>query len=262
MAFSEEYKQRFGGIGRLYGTDALAKLNAAHVCIMGIGGVGCWVAEALARSGIGQLTLVDLDDLCTTNTNRQLHATTDSIGKQKTAVMAERIKAINPECIVTEKASFYTENTSELLLSDDYDYVVDAFDSFYLKAHLVDECRKRNIPVIVSGGAGGRRDPTLVRVDDLSRSQNNLLLKVVRKRLRQKHGWPRGKTPFDVPCVFSTEDQYFPQSDGSVCEVKEEDSALALDCASGFGTTSMVTGAYGLAMASRVISDLSQEEDG
>ena len=163
-----DFEFRFGGIGRLFGVDALARLRAAHVCVVGIGGVGSWTVEALARSGVGQLTLVDLDEICISNVNRQLHALNADVGRAKVEVMAERVRGINPECDVRPLPEFFTESNAEALLNTRYDFVVDAIDSLANKCRLIALCRDKKIPIVTCGGAGGRQDPTQVRVADLA----------------------------------------------------------------------------------------------
>jgi tRNA threonylcarbamoyladenosine dehydratase len=256
-----EYEERFGGIGRLYGTEGLERLRKAHVCIFGIGGVGSWVAEALARSGLGTLTLMDMDDLCITNTNRQIHAVAANLGHNKAEAMAARLQAINPAIKVYGIPSFFTPDTAEFLLTTHYDYVVDAIDSLANKCLLIAECRKRGYRVITSGGAGGLQRVGPIRWSDLARATNDRLLKDVRKKLRREHDFPKDPAAeFGVRAVYSTESQVFPNSDGTVCEAREDSSALKLDCASGFGTASFVAGALGFAAAEQVVVELARGE--
>ncbi len=247
------YDARFGGIRRLFGVDGQERLRRAHVCVVGIGGVGSWAVEALARSGVGELTLVDLDDVCISNVNRQLHAVTGEFGKPKVEVMAERVRAINPDCAVHPLHSLFTATTGEQILSTKYDAVLDAIDSPSLKALLIARCREREIPIVTTGGAGGRRDPTALRVEDLARTTHDALLQATRKVLRAEHDFPRGEQKFGVPCVYSPEAPVFPASDGSVCTKPEPGSNLRLDCRSGYGTACFVTGAFGFAAAARVV---------
>ena len=159
---------RFGGVGRLYGTEGLDRIRRAHVCVVGLGGVGSWAVEALARSGIGALTLVDLDDVCISNVNRQLHALDGELGRPKVEVMARRVRAINPGCVVHPMQAFFLKSNAGEILQTRFDYVLDAFDSPSRKCVLIALCRERGIPVITSGAAAGRRDPTKVEVIDLS----------------------------------------------------------------------------------------------
>lgn len=246
---------RFGGIGRLYGADGLERLRAARVCVVGIGGVGSWAVEALARSGVGGLTLVDLDEVCVSNVNRQLHALDGAVGQPKAAVMAERVRAINPECAVNPVHEFFTEQTAEQILCGPFDCALDAIDNIPNKCLLIARCREMGIPIVTVGGAGGRRDPTQVRVADLALTTHDGLLQQVRKRLRAEFQFSREpKQPFGVPCVFSTEPQVFPQTGGGVCARPEPGSDLRLNCDNGYGTASFVTGAFGFVAAARVVS--------
>ena len=152
-----DYQTRFAGIARLYGEKALTHFQQAHVVVIGIGGVGSWAAEALARSGIGELTLIDLDDICVSNINRQLHALSSTVGQDKVAVMAERIRQINPDCVVHQVADFIAaDNLAELLGGKPVDYVLDAIDSVKAKTALIAWCKRRKIPLITTGGAGGQ----------------------------------------------------------------------------------------------------------
>lgn len=249
-----DYAARFGGIGRLYGTEGWARLRAAHVCVIGIGGVGSWTVEALARSGIGALTLVDMDEICVTNVNRQLHALDGQVGVSKVEAMAARMRLINPECRVTARTEFFTAKNAGAILDGGYTEVVDAIDSVHNKCLLLAECRDRGLPVVTCGGAGGRRDPTLVRVADLSQTTHDPLLVQVRKLLRTEHGFPKDpKQAFGVPCVFSPEPVVYPQTDGTVCDTREPGSELGLKCESGFGTATFVTGTFGFVLAAQVV---------
>ena len=253
----QETDARFGGIARLYGTEGLAKLRAAHVAVIGVGGVGSWSAEALARSGIGKLTLVDLDEVCITNTNRQIHALEGSIGKAKVDELASRIRRINPDCTVHTRQEFFTAHTTDAILSGGFDYLIDAIDGLTNKCLLLDECRKRQIPVITCGAAGGRRDGTAVRVADITRAKYDKLLFKVRKQLRQKHGFPRGTKKWQLPCVYSAESVQYPHPDGTVCEDKPDSGeSLKLNCEAGLGAATHVTAAFGLAAAGHVTGEI------
>lgn len=249
---------RFGGIARLYGPGTLEKLAAAHVCVVGLGGVGSWAVEALARSGVGALTLVDLDDVCVTNINRQLPALDDTIGRPKVHVLAGRVRAINPACRVDARDEFFTAATADpLFAAARYDHVVDAIDSLSNKSLLIARCRESGIPIVTCGAAGGRRDPTQVRVDDLAFSHRDQLLRYVRKRLRARYGFSRDeKQPFGVAAVFSPERPVYVWRDGSVCHDPEGDTDTAINCESGLGTAAFVTGAFGFAAAAVVVNAL------
>lgn len=181
MSIDSTYDARFSGIGRLYGIKALERIKTAHILVVGIGGVGSWVAESLARSGIGGLTLVDLDDVCVTNVNRQVHALSSTVGKFKVEVMKERLLEVQPYCDIDVKQCFFSPKNIDKIFDKHYDFVVDACDDFTNKCHLIDHCRKNKIPVIVMGGAGGKVDPLQVKVSDMSFSQNDRLLARLRK---------------------------------------------------------------------------------
>ena len=252
---------RFGGIDRLYGKGAAEKLHQAHVAVVGLGGVGSWAVEALARSGVGSLTLIDMDDVCITNTNRQLPALEEKIGHPKATVLCERVQAINPECSVTSILEFLTPANCNQLLEPPYDFVIDCTDRMSIKALIIAEAQKRGIPVLTMGGSGGRRDPTLVKCGDLGLAKGDRLLKLVRAKLRREHGWARGRgNLYNVPTVFSDEPQVYPWKNGEVCENQEPGSNLRLDCASGFGAACFVTGTFGFVAAGEVVKQLLQSE--
>jgi tRNA A37 threonylcarbamoyladenosine dehydratase len=255
------YTSRFGGLGRLFGVSALARLRTGHVCIIGVGGVGTWAAEACARSGVGSITLVDMDDVCITNSNRQLPAMEGTIGRPKITVMAERLRRINPDISVHEVHDFFTESTADSLLAAPFDFLIDAIDSAPQKALLIDGCRRRAIPLVTVGGAGGRWDPTQIQIADLTQSFNDGLLKQVRKKLRRAYDYPVDATPWGVAAVFSRERAIFPASDGGLCRVGSGTANLRLDCASGFGAASFVTGTYGFAAASVAIQAIAQPDE-
>ena len=260
MTLEPDYLDRFGGVGRLVGRAGLERLRAAHVCVIGVGGVGSWVAEGLARSGVGALTLVDLDDVCVTNVNRQLPALDGNIGRPKVTALAERMRLINPGCQVEAVAEFFTEATAERLLAPAFDYVVDAVDLMSHKALLIAGCRDRARPCLTVGAAGGRRDPTQIRAGDLGEAENDLLLRQVKKKLRRDYGFaagaPRGRMHFGVRCVWSGERPVFPHADGTCGAEPEPGSNLKLDCESGFGTAVFVTGAFGLVAAGEVVREI------
>ena len=252
----ENYQARFGGIKRLFGADGQKRLHHAHVCVVGIGGVGSWAVEALARSGVGEITLVDLDDVCISNVNRQLHAVTGEFGKPKVEVMAERVRLIQPDCKIHALHSLFTKTTAAEILATPFAGVVDAIDSPSMKALLIASCRARGIPIVTTGGAGGRRDPTAVRVEDLARTKHDRLLSYVRSLLRTEYGFPRGEKKFRVDCVYSPEPRVYPAKDGSVCAKPEPGMDLRLDCRSGYGTASFVTGAFGFAAAAQMVKKI------
>ncbi len=255
---------RFGGIARLYGAAALPRLSAAHVCVIGVGGVGSWVVEGLARSAIGAITMIDLDDVCLTNVNRQLPAIDGQIGRPKVQVLAERVRAINPDCRVEAVAEFFTESSADRLLAIPCDFVVDAIDRMSQKALLVAGVRARGRSVITVGAAGGRRDGTRVRVGDLGEAGGDELLRQVRRRLRREHGYPagaeRGLTRMGIPAVWSDEEPVYPWADGTCSAEPEPGGNLRLDCASGFGSAVFVTAAFGLAAAGEVVRRIAAGE--
>lgn len=256
VAGATDYFDRFGGVGRLVSRAGLERLGAAHVCVVGVGGVGSWTVEGLARSGVGAITLIDLDDVCITNVNRQLPAIDGQIGRTKVDVLAERIRLINPGCRVEGIAEFFTASTAERLLTPQYDFVVDAIDRMSHKALLIASCRARGLPVITLGGAGGRRDPTLIRAGDIGEAGDELM-RQVRKKLRRDHGIAagahRGITRMGVRCVWSLEAPVFPWADGTCAAAPEPGSNLTLDCESGFGTAVFVTAVFGLVAAGEVV---------
>ena len=252
---SDAWLQRFGGTARLYGRDALQVFAGSHVCVVGIGGVGSWAAEALARTGIGAITLIDMDDVCVTNTNRQIHALRDTVGQAKGEVMAERIRLINPECRVNVVDDFVTVDNVAQLLDQNFSYVIDAIDSVRPKAALIAFCRRNKIPLVTTGGAGGQIDPTQIQVADLAKTIQDPLAAKLRERLKSDFGVVKNsKGKLGVDCVFSTEALVYPQADGSVCAAKSSaEGPKRMDCASGFGAATMVTASFGFVAVSHVL---------
>ena len=257
---TDDQVNRFGGIGRLYGKDALETFTRSHVMVIGLGGVGSWTVESLARSGVGRLTLVDLDDICITNTNRQLPAHEGRYGQMKAEALAARVKSINPSVEVTVELAFYSERNAESLLSTAPDMVVDAIDAVKAKCHLLATCIARGIPVCSCGGAGGRMDATKIQVDDLSRSHGDKLISSVRQRLRKEYGFPtgEGKKPrkFKIPTVFSAEEMTPPQP----CSLEEggdpSEAPRNLNCATGYGAVTHVTATFGCVLSQLVLTQL------
>ncbi len=252
-----DFERRFGGVRRLYGPDAFARFQQAHVCVVGIGGVGSWAAEALARSAVGRLTLIDPDHIAESNINRQLHALTGQEGKAKAQAMRERILAINPRCKVNGVEEFLSEENIEALLGGGFDYVVDAIDSARAKAALIHHCKRNRIGLVCVGGAGGQRDPGQARIADLARTTQDPLLAKVRTRLRRNYGFPRDpKKTFGVDCVYSLEPLIYPAAEGGVCFEKPEDAHIqGLNCA-GFGSSVCVTSTFGMLAAAAVLNRL------
>lgn len=245
----------FTAIDRLYGTGASERLAHSACMVIGLGGVGSWAVEALARSGVGRLILVDLDEICHSNLNRQIHTLQETLGRSKAEVMAERVRGIHTELHAEAKVTFFTDQTAASLLDCGADVVIDAIDSLKMKCLLLDLCRQRGQHVVTVGGAGGRIDPAQVQTEDLTRSWNDPLLQKVRKRLRQKHGFPRNtRKRWGIPCVFSAEPVRYPHPDGSVSvERPEEMQTTRLDCFSGFGSAAYVTGTFGMAAAAEAV---------
>ncbi|MCG5500277.1 tRNA threonylcarbamoyladenosine dehydratase [Ectothiorhodospira lacustris] len=244
-------ERRFGGIARLYGHPALDRLARSRVCVVGIGGVGSWAVEALARSGVGELVLVDLDHVAESNINRQVHALEHTLGASKVAVMAQRVREINPRIVVREVDDFITpENAWELIAGTDA--VVDAIDHVRAKVGVVLACREAGVPMIMVGGAGGKKDPGRICLDDLSRTEHDALLAKVRKQLRTLHGFPRDpRRRFGVPAIYSMESGRYPSTG-----VREDDAGLqGLSC-SGYGSSMVVTATMGLRAAAWVLDVL------
>ncbi len=258
---SQTIIDRFGGIARLYGTAALEKFTRSHVTVIGIGGVGSWAVESLARSGVGKITMVDLDEICITNINRQLHAMDGEIGKQKTDAMAERIKLINPLCEVICEQTFYNEKTANRLLSGNIDFVIDAIDLTMQKAHLIAECMKRNIPIVCCGSAGGKLDLSSIKVADLTKVTNDSLIHKVRTRLRTKFGFPKATNifapPFHVETIYFDEPAILPES--PECEADpSQGNSMRLNCTTGFGSITHMTASIGLLAAQRALHQLAK----
>lgn len=257
MANHDFLRERFAGIDRLYGAGAIERLAARHVAIVGVGGVGSWVAEALARSALGSLTLIDADDVCVSNVNRQLHALDGNWGRNKCALIAERCRLINPtiHCAVVD--SFLTPGNLDDLLARGYDLVIDACDSFRTKVEAIAWCRRRKQPLITVGSAGGRTDPTRIQVRDLSRTEHDAMLSLIRKKLRVEFGFPRNpQRYFGIPAVYSLENVRYPQADGSVCGTRPANGGEAgfkLDCGAGLGAATHVTGAFAFAAVGRAL---------
>ena len=253
---SRNSPDRFSGIERLYGTDAARLIGQMHVCVIGMGGVGSWAVEALARSGAGRLTLIDYDEVCASNINRQVHALDSSVGEKKIAVMKKRVSEINPECTCTFIDDFINDKNlfEHLPVEKGFDYVIDAIDSIKFKAALIYYCKRNRIPVIATGAAGGLTDPTQVMVKDLTRTFNDPLAAKVRAQLRAQHGYTRNpKRYFGVECVFSSQQQVYPAQDGSVGHRKPGIHGVHLDCSMGYGSATFVTGTMGFVAVARAI---------
>lgn len=251
-----DYDFRFGGIRRLYGQKALEKLNTAHALVVGLGGVGSWAVEAMVRSGLGEISIVDMDEVCESNINRQLQAMDGSVGKTKTDELANRIKKINPNCKVNIIFDFYTEETSSEIFNTNYSVVVDCIDSLKNKCLLLAEATKRNIPIVTTGGAGGKTDPFQIRKDDLAKTHGDKMLAKIRKKLRQDHGFKTTGSRFNIDCVYSAEEAKYPTGDGCITTTKPEMDSGKLDCASGFGAVTHITGSFGFAISHLAIEKI------
>ncbi len=248
-------EHRFSRMKLLVGGAGMEKLKGARVAIFGIGGVGSYAAEALARAGVGHLTLVDFDEICVTNVNRQIHALSSTIGQQKVEAMAERCRQINPQAEVVPIHRFYDAEASDELLGP-YDYVLDCIDHITAKLHLIESCVQRKLPIIASMGAANKVDPTRITVADISKTEKCRLARIIRKELR-KRGIAKG-----VQVVFSTE-EFRPLSDETavcaencVCPNKEEQRWSCDDRRVILGSSSYIPPIFGLTMAGEVIRSL------
>jgi tRNA A37 threonylcarbamoyladenosine dehydratase len=254
---------RFGGIQRLYGAGQMKIIEQMHICVVGLGGVGSWAVEALARTGVGKLTLIDFDIIKEGNVNRQLPAITSNLNRKKFAALAERVAEINPGCHCIAIDDFLTHRNIDDYMSRErgYDYVIDAIDSIKYKACMINHCKRNKIPLITTGGAGGLNDPTRIEVTDLARTYNDPLAAKVRSTLRRQYGFT--KTPkkrFGVECVFSNEQQVYPKPDGTVSQQKPGIHGVSLDCNYGYGSATFVTGTFGFIAASRAINKTLQSK--
>ncbi len=253
-----DFARRFGGIARLYGERALERFRAAHVCVIGVGGVGSWIVEALARSAVGHLTLIDLDNVAESNINRQIQALTSTVGMPKIEALRERIAQINPFCKVTLVEDFVDpDNIPQMVGGKGFDYVVDAIDSVKAKAALIAYCRDHKLPLVTIGGAGGQIDPTRIEVRDLARTEQEPLLKKVRKLLRAQYGFSRGeKQKYHIDAVFSMEPLRYPEPEAEdACEIGS--SVTGLNCA-GFGSSMVVTASFGMIAAGHILRKMAE----
>lgn len=248
-ATEELQERRFGGLQRLYGVEGALQIRRAHVAVVGIGGVGSWAAEALARSGVGQITLVDLDHVAESNINRQIHATTDTIGQAKVVAMRNRIAQINPACVVHCIEEFVDSDNWPSLLLTPVDAVIDACDQIKAKLAIAvwaKSCRSIHIAV---GAAGGKRNAHQVDIDDLARTTHDPLLAQLRYRMRKHHHAPREGKKIGIACVFSRESVAPPDPS---CDIKGDGS---LNC-HGYGSVVAVTSTFGQCAAGWVLSEL------
>ncbi len=256
--------RRFDRMGRLIGDANMEKLMRAHVMIIGLGGVGSWAAESLARSGIGRLTLVDYDEVCITNTNRQLHSISGMIGKKKAVVMAERIQKINPQIQVEAIPLFYNAETSEEILGKNPDYIFDAADNMTAKCHLLATVKEKKIKTITSGGSAAKMDPTCIRITDLASTEVDPMCVAVRRILRQDYGFPKKTGDFGIMCVWSPEKPTYPvdlaydNGQGFKCVCPQGNNGFNTCDNKNLinGSASFVTGTFGLAASSWIVRQI------
>jgi tRNA A37 threonylcarbamoyladenosine dehydratase len=246
--------RRFAGIERLYGHTGAARIAQAHIAVIGVGGVGSWAVEALARSGVRALTLIDSDHVAESNINRQSHALTSTLGRCKIDVLAERVAEIHPDCQVHCIDQFITADNLDALLPPHYTWVLDCIDNFRLKASLIAHCRRQRRPVLTVGAAGGQQDPTQIGCSDLRKTMQDALLARTRKQLRQRHNFPRNPARcFGVPAVWSSE-TIIP---APACTPQTDHS---LNCA-GFGACMPVTATFGLVASAHILQKIAQSND-
>jgi len=257
----QQTSRRFGGVARLYGQSALANFQKSHVIIIGIGGVGSWVVEALARNAVGRLTLIDMDVVAESNINRQLPALSSTLGRNKIDVMEQRVKDINPDCKVSLIDDFITQDNIQELISSDTNYVIDCIDNSRVKAALIAWCKRNKIKIITVGGAGGQTNPALIKISDLSKTAHDPLLAKTRKLLRQEYGFTSNvKRRFSVPCVYSSEHLKFSLLNGDISSEKPNDTGQSndLSCAGGLGSSVMVTASFGFMAVAHVLEKISK----
>ncbi len=255
----QDVSARFRGTQQLLGEDAFARVARASVCIVGLGGVGSWCVEALARSGVGALTLVDLDEVCETNINRQVHALSTTVGRSKAELLGERVALINPECTITVVKKFFSAATAESILMNSFDLVIDTIDRNENKTLLLAECVARGIPAITVGAGGNRRDATSATVVDLAKTIHDPLLQIVRKQLRQQYGFPNGeRSKFHIPCVYAPLQRgpRVQEAPGDACAA---DVRGRKSCNDGLGSAVYVTGILGFMAAAEAVRLLGEE---
>jgi len=260
----EKTDRRFAGVERLYGKQVLENFKQSHIVIIGIGGVGSWVVEAMARNAIGKLTLIDMDVIAESNINRQLPALSSTLGRNKIDVMAERAKDINADCELVLVDDFLTKDNLEELIDPDADYVIDCIDNSRVKAALLAWCKRKKIKIITLGGAGGQTNPSLIKITDLSKTEHDPLLSKTRKLLRQEYSFTTNiKRRFSIPCVYSTEHLKYLTPTGEITTYKTEtDETTGLSCAGGIGSSVMVTASFGFMAAAYVLDKLAKKISG
>jgi tRNA A37 threonylcarbamoyladenosine dehydratase len=245
-------ERRFSGLARLYGADGAARIRAAHVAVVGIGGVGSWAAEALARSGVAQLTLIDLDHVAESNVNRQIHALTDTLGQAKVEAMRERIAGIHPACVVHAIDAFVDSDNWPDLLPMPVDALIDACDQMRAKVAMAAWARARQACFIAVGAAGGKRYAERVDIADVAEVTHDPLIAQLRYQLRRHHGAPKEGRAFGVPAVFSREPVVMP----SACDGPDGVDGT-LNC-SGYGSSVAVTASFGMCAAGWVLDQISR----
>ena len=243
---NDEYERRFAGVAKIYGDEAFNYYEHSHVMVIGIGGVGSWAVEALARSGIGELTLVDMDVVAASNINRQLPAMTATLGQEKIAVMAERCYSINPRIKVNLVDDYLSSDNVKEILAMAPDLVLDCIDDVKAKLALMLHCRFNKIPLIVSGGAGGKLDPLKIRVADLSKTEQDPMLAKLRTQLRSKGICKKPKEKFGIICIYSIDN---PFSSSEVC------ASAGLRCG-GYGSAVVVTSSFAMVAVAEVLRKL------
>ncbi|AIJ46103.1 heme biosynthesis protein HemY [Comamonas testosteroni TK102] len=250
-----DVQRRFGGLERLYGVPGAARIRAAHVVVVGVGGVGSWTAEALARSGVSRLTLIDMDHVAESNINRQIHALTSTVGQAKIEAMRDRIAEINPACVVNCIDEFVDPDNWQQLLPVDADAVIDACDQIKAKAEMAAHARKTRQCFISVGAAGGKRMAHLVDIADLVATTHDPLLSQLRYRLRKQHGAPKDGKRMGVTCVFSREAVAPPDAS---CSIEGGDGSL--NC-HGYGSVVAVTATFGQCAAGWVLDQLARQSN-
>lgn len=242
----DEYDRRFAGVAKIYGDDSFHHYENSHVMVIGIGGVGSWAVEALARTGIGEVTIVDMDVVAASNINRQLPAMTTTLGREKIEIMAERCRAINPRIKVNLIDGYLTPENVKEILAGNPDIILDCIDDVKAKFALMLHCRFNKIPLIVSGGAGGKLDPLKIRVADLSKTEQDPMLAKLRAQLRAKGICKKPKEKFGITCVYSIDN---PFSSADVCP------SAGLRCG-GYGSAVVVTSSFAMVAVSEVLKKL------
>ena len=265
MTSYDTSSRRFSGLNRLYGDGAVEALSQAHVCVVGVGGVGSWAVEALARCGIGTLSLIDADHVVESNVNRQIQATTDNLGKAKITALRERITQINPNCVVNEIDDFVLDDTLSLIPAE-ADVVLDCTDQLKAKLAMIQFCKQRRQKLLTCGAAGGKTDATRIVQADLAHSIQDPILSKIRQQLRKQaraHGATRlRKTPvkMNVPVLYSDEPVRYPDAEVATCTTDTQPAVpQGLNCA-GFGSSVMVTASFGMAAAQWAVAQILRQK--